>query len=97
MARLSANATIISTITGIAVSVQRLERISPSRWSGQYLAFSRTKASCIGEPSSLQLNCSGAPRERRNRFLSCYFFRSARFQQAVLELAFSLEIGISVV
>ena len=33
--RLSAMVTINRTITGIAVSVQRLDRISPSRWSGQ--------------------------------------------------------------
>ena len=31
----SANATSTSTITGIAVSIQRLARISPSAWSGQ--------------------------------------------------------------
>ena len=30
-----ATATISRTITGMAVSVHRLDRISPSRWSGQ--------------------------------------------------------------
>jgi hypothetical protein len=33
--RLSRMVMIRRTITGIAVSVQRLERISPRRWSGQ--------------------------------------------------------------
>jgi len=35
IALLSAKATMISTITGIAVSVQRLASTSPSIWSGQ--------------------------------------------------------------
>ena len=35
IALLNAKATMISTITGIAVSVQRLASISPSMWSGQ--------------------------------------------------------------
>src|SRR5690348_9494362 len=104
MSRLSAIVTIIRTITGIAVSVQRLERISPSRWSGQYLAFSRTKASCIGEPSDFgkvtwaerrlrRLHEAGVEAVAKRRD----FFRSARFQQAVLLSAFSLVIGIRVV
>src|SRR5581483_12463046 len=59
---------MIRTITGIAVSVHRFERISPSRWSGQYLAFSRTKASCIGEPSDFCCDPGAAPHgRRRNR------------------------------
>ena len=96
--RLNAIATMISTITGIAVSVQRLLRISPSRWSGQYLAFSRTKASCIGGPSSLQLQgCAGHPMGSPALLVANYFFRSAKFQQAVLLSAFSLVIGIRVV
>ena len=37
IARDSANATSTNTMTGIAVSIQRLARISPSAWSGQYL------------------------------------------------------------
>jgi len=97
------------TMTGIAVSVQRLDRISPSRWSGQYRYRKRSSASCIGglEREEKKDRRIGAPVLRRAAVgttgrpamveRSAYFLRSLRFQQAVSLAALSLVIGISVV
>jgi len=99
-------------MTGIAVSVQRLDRISPSRWSGQ-LAISQTKEVRLASAGPWREGGSGDRHEVRRalederrchawppvRFSAAtiYFLRSLRFQQAVSDAAFSLVIGIRVV
>src|SRR5665647_1479350 len=100
---------IRSTMTGIAVSVQRLDRISPSRWSGQYRYRKRSSASCIGgleqeedDREGRRVGCgpggdANGSAARQCGESACYFLRSLRFQQAVSLPALSLVIGISVV
>ena len=83
-------------MTGMAVSVQRLERISPSRWSGQKRDLNRTMASCIGYLTCVR-TCGTRRRTERRRRSGDYFFRSLRFQQVDSTEAFAFVIGTSVV